>query len=84
MVLKKSLQTVANSLRKVQERARRSSIANVTETEEDRSIKDLFTQRIVKGRPDLFITSTPVPVTPGTPETSQRFEMLQSNITGFV
>lgn len=74
---------MANSLRQVQERARRSSIAN--ESEEERSIKDLFTQRIVKGRPDLFVASTPAPTTPVTPESaSQRFEVLQSNITGFV
>ena len=83
---------MTNSLRKVQERARRSSI--VEETEVDQKIKDLFTQRIVKGRPDLFVTSTPVPgpssqtPTPSTPtlstETVQRLEVLQSNITGFV
>ena len=73
---------MANSLRKVQERARRSSIAN--ETEEEKSIKDLFTQRIVKGRPDLFVASTPAPTTPATPDTTQRLEVLQSNITGFV
>lgn len=74
---------MANSIRQVQERARRSSIAG--ESEEERSIKDLFTQRIVKGRPDLFVASTPAPTTPITPESAvQRLEVLQSNITGFV
>ena len=51
---------MANSLRKVQDRARRSSIAT-TETETERSIKALFSERIVKGRPDLFVPSTPIP-----------------------
>lgn len=76
---------MANSLRKVQDRARRSSIANTEETDEERSIKNLFTERIVKGRPDLFVASTPAPSTPSasTP-TTPRFEVLQSNITGFV
>ena len=83
---------MASSLRRVQERARRSSI--VEQTEVDQKIKDLFTQRIVKGRPDLFVASTPVPSssslppTPSTPtlsvEAVQRLEVLQSNITGFV
>lgn len=76
---------MANSLRKVQDRARRSSIANTEETDEERSIKNLFTERIVKGRPDLFVASTPAPSTPSasTPSTP-RFEVLQSNISGFV
>ena len=63
-------------------------MANAVETEEERSIKDLFTQRIVKGRPDLFVASTPIPTSPSSPQTSpttpsQTFEVLQSNITGF-
>ena len=54
VVLRRSLQTMANALRKVQERAMQSAQARHTETEEERSIKALFTERIVKGRPDLF------------------------------
>ena len=64
-------------------------MANAIETEEERSIQDLFPQRIVKGRPDLFVASTPIPTSPSTPSSvpstpSQTFEVLQSNITGFV
>lgn len=52
------------------------------ESEADRSIKALFSERIVKGRPDLFVASTPIPSTP-TPEPSP-MGVLSENITGFV
>ena len=80
-MLKKSLANMATSLRKIQDRARRSARATA-ETEEERSIKALFSERIVKGRPDLFVASTPVPSTPSS-ETSPMC-VLQENVSGFV
>lgn len=74
---------MANSLRKVQDRARRSSIAT-TETETERSIKALFSERIVKGRPDLFVPSTPIPMDMEESEASSPLGVLQNNISGFV
>ncbi|KAK8820213.1 hypothetical protein WA556_000872 [Blastocystis sp. ATCC 50177/Nand II] len=79
-VLKNSLKNMANSLRKIQERAMRSSKMK-EESEADRSIKALFSERIVKGRPDLFVASTPIPATP-TAEPSPK-NVLSENITGF-
>ena len=74
---------MANSLRKVQDRARRSSIAT-TETETERSIKALFSERIVKGRPDLFVPSTPIPTDMDESEVSSPLGVLQNNVSGFV
>ena len=80
-MLKNSLKNMANSLRKIQERAMRSSKMK-EDSEADRSIKALFSERIVKGRPDLFVASTPIPATP-TAEPSPK-NVLSENITGFV
>lgn len=74
---------MANSLRKVQERARRSSIAS-KETETERSIKALFSERIVKGRPDLFVPSTPIPPAMTESGASSPLGVLQNNVSGFV
>ena len=82
-MLRRSLQNMANSLRKVQDRARRSSIAT-TETETERSIKALFSERIVKGRPDLFVPSTPIPTDMDESEVSSPLGVLQINVSGFV
>lgn len=82
-MLRRSLQNMANSLRKVQDRARRSSIAT-TETETERSIKALFSERIVKGRPDLFVPSTPIPTDMDESEASSPLGVLQNNVSGFV
>lgn len=82
-MLRRSLQNMANSLRKVQDRARRSSIAT-TETETERSIKALFSERIVKGRPDLFVPSTPIPTDMDESEVSSPLGVLQNNVSGFV
>jgi hypothetical protein len=85
VVLKKSLQTMASAIRKVQERAMKSSRTEHVETEEERSIKALFTDRIVKGRPDLFTPTSPVPSSPTPSDDSGTLQnMLQTNLSGFV
>ena len=85
VVLKKSLQTMASAIRKVQERAMKSSRTEHVETEEERSIKALFTDRIVKGRPDLFTPTSHVPSSPTPSDDSGTLQnMLQTNLSGFV
>ena len=82
-MFRRSFQNMANSLREVQDRARRSSIAT-TETETERSIKALFSERIVKGRPDLFVPSTPLPTDMEESGSSSPLGVLQNNVSGFV
>ena len=83
---------MTNAFKKVQERAIKSTQNRREETEEEKSIKALFADRIVKGRPDLFTPTSPLP-SPRSPEdpeetkkdaTTPRLNILQANISGFV
>lgn len=91
-MFKRSVQSVTNAFKKVQERAIKSTQTRREETEEEKSIKALFSDRIVKGRPDLFTPSSPLP-SPRSPEdpeeakkdaTTPRLNILQANLSGFV
>ena len=91
-MFKRSVQSVTNAFKKVQERAIKSTQNRREETEEEKSIKALFADRIVKGRPDLFTPSSPIP-SPRSPEepeevkkdaTTPRLNILQANLSGFV
>ena len=82
--MRKAFQNMAKSLREVQDRARRSSIANTAETEDERSIKALFSERIVKGRPDLFVPATPIPPEPSETDATSPLGVFQTNLSGFV
>lgn len=91
-MFKRSVQSVTNAFKKVQERAIKSTQNHREETEEEKSIKALFSDRIVKGRPDLFTPSSPLP-SPRSPEdpeeakkdaTTPLLNILQANLSGFV
>lgn len=96
-MFQRSVQSVANAFKKVQERAIKSTQNQREETEEEKSIKALFAERIVKGRPDLFTPSSPVPSPhseepdelkepkePKKDATTPRLNILQANLSGFV